>query len=186
MSNPVNPVKGFHMTLIKTALSVFLIFACLSACKTNTSQPQPQPPAPPKVAGPLPDSGFKAEVSAVAPPERLRPGQVTVINIKVKNASDVIWWQRGGEITDRTDNKFYIAAGNKWLDKDEQMTSETEGHNGIPKDLKPGEETEMTLQITAPKEPGEWFMLLDMVQEGVTWFHERGSTPAKIKVQIVK
>jgi hypothetical protein len=182
------------MTLNTSALCTLLTFLALfTGCRTQTATEAPATnasqsttPAQQKVAGPLPESGFKAEITAADPPERLRPGQVAVINIKVKNTSDVIWWQRGGETTDRTDNMFYIAAGNKWLDKDGKMTSETEGHNGIPKDLKPGEETEMTLQITAPKEPGEWFMQLDMVQEGVAWFHEKGSPTTKVKVQVVK
>jgi hypothetical protein len=147
---------------------------------------QTKTPAQQKTAGPLPDSGFKAQITAPDPPERLRTGQVAIINIKVKNTSDVIWYQRGGLTTDRTDNKFYIAAGNRWLDKDGKLTSETEGHNGIPKDLKPGEETEMTLQITAPKQPGDWTMQLDLVQEGVNWFSERGSPVTNIKVQVVK
>lgn len=148
--------------------------------------PQPKTPAQQKQAGPLPDSGFKAQITAPDPPERLRTGQVAIINIKVKNTSDVVWYQRGGVTTDRSDNKFYIAAGNRWLDKDGKLTPETEGHNGIPKDLKPGEETEMTLQITAPKQPGDWTMQLDMVQEGVNWFSERGSPVTNVKVQVVK
>jgi hypothetical protein len=182
------------MTFRKASLCAAL--ACLAlfmACKptqtTNSTAPAPaqtKTPFQQKVAGPLPDSGFKAEISLPDPPERLRTGQVAVINIKVKNTSDVIWFQRGGETTDRTDNKFYIAAGNRWLDKDGKLTSETEGHNGIPKDLKPGEETEITLQITAPKAPGEWVMELDMVQEGVTWFRDKGSQTTKVKLQIVK
>ena len=147
---------------------------------------QTKTPAQQKTAGPLPDSGFKAQITAPDPPQRLRTGQVAIINIKVKNTSDVIWYQRGGLTTDRTDNKFYIAAGNRWLDKDGKLTSETEGHNGIPKDLKPGEEIEMTLQVTAPKQPGDWTMQLDMVQEGVNWFSERGSPVTNIKVQVVK
>lgn len=137
-------------------------------------------------AGPLPDNGFKAAVTPTDPPERMRAGQVEVITIKVKNTSDVIWFQRGGESNDSADNKFYIAAGNRWLDKEGNLTAETEGHNGIPKTLKPGEETEMALQITAPKTPGDWILNLDMVQEGVAWFGEKGSPTTKIKVTVVK
>lgn len=182
------------MTVIKTSLcAVLTCLAVIAGCKTQTAKEAPaangsqaNTPVKQKAAGPLPDSGFKAEIRALHAPERLRPGQVSVINIKVKNTSDLIWWQRGGETTDRSDNKFHIAAGNKWFDKDGKMTSETEGHNGIPKDLKPGEETEMTLQITAPKQPGEWLMELDMVQEGVAWFHEKGSPTTRVKVQVVK
>jgi len=97
-----------------------------------------------------------------------------------------MWFQRGGEISNQTDNKFYLAAGNQWLDKDGKQTTEEEGHNGIPKNLKPGEETQMTLLITAPKTPGEYFMRLDMVQEGVTWFGDKGSTTTKVPVTVVK
>jgi hypothetical protein len=183
------------MTLRKALLAATL--GCLMgllSCNRGQTDTTPITTAPTKAntpaaltaAGPLPAAGFKAEISLPDPPAKLRTGQVEVINIKVKNTSDVTWWQRGGQTTDRTDNKFYIAAGNHWLDKDGKMTSETEGHNGIPKDLKPGEETEMTLQITAPKQPGEWILDLDMVQEGVSWFREKGSPTTKIKVTVVK
>ena len=139
-----------------------------------------------RTAAPLPDSGFKAQITFPDPPSKLRAGQKEVITVRVKNASDVIWWRRGGELNNRPDNKFYIAVGNRWLDKDGKPTSETEGHNGITKDLKPGEEAEMPLQITAPKEPGEYFLSLDMVQEGVSWFGEKGSPTTKAKVTVVK
>src|SRR5438105_9906930 len=138
-----------------------------------------------RTAASLPDRAFKAQVTLSDPPLKLRAGQKEVITVKVKNASDVVWWQRGGEVNDRPDNKFYIAVGNRWLDKDGKLTSETEGHNGISKDLKPGEEAEMTLQIIAPKELGEYILSLDMVQEGVSWFGEKGSPTTKAKVTVV-
>jgi hypothetical protein len=182
-------VVTFRKALICALVICLALFA---GCKSQpgsdsaaSNSSQPKTPAQQRIAGPLPDSGFRAAITVATPPEKLSPGQVAVINIKVKNTSDVIWWQRGGLTNDRTDNKFYIAAGNQWLDKDGKKTSETEGHNGIPKDLKPGEETEMTLQITAPKQPGEWYIDLDMLQEGVSWFHEKGSPTTKVKVQVV-
>ena len=170
----------------------FALVSALSACRgNNTNAPTTANNSAPsaesrKTAGPLADEGFKAEISIAEPPKQLRAGQVEIINIKVKNTSSIIWWQRGGEVNDRADNTFFIAAGNRWLDKDGKLTSEPEGHNGIPRDLKPGEEVEMALQITAPKTPGEWTLDLDMVQEGVAWFSEKGSPTTKVKVMVVK
>lgn len=168
-------------------------FACVTlaiGCKPKDATTSPgssaTPPLISRTAGPLPDSGFKAQLTLPDPPSKLRPGQKEVITVKVKNASDVTWWQRGGEINDRPDNKFYIAVGNHWLDKDGKVMPEAEGHNGITKDLKPGEEADMTLQITAPKQPGEYTLSLDMVQEGVNWFAEKGSPATKAKVTVVK
>ena len=171
---------------------VLLTAGCLTvaiSCKpkpATTGSPGPSATPISRTAAPLPDSGFKSQITLADPPSQLRAGQKEVITVKVKNASDVVWWQRGGEINDRPDNKFYIAVGNRWLDKDGKLTSETEGHNGISKDLRPGEEAEMTLQITAPKEPGEYILSLDMVQEGVSWFGEKGSTTTKARVTVVK
>jgi len=139
-----------------------------------------------KTAGPLPEEAFKAQITCPDCPTKMRAGQVETINFKVKNMSTIEWFQRGGEINDRSDNKFYIAGGNRWLDKAGKLTSETEGHNGIPENVAPGEEIGMTLQITAPKTPGEWTMELDMVQEAVTWFGEKGSPTTKIKVTVVQ
>jgi hypothetical protein len=153
---------------------------------TTTNASNSNLPVVSKTPGPLPDQGFKAEITLPDAPSKLRAGQKEIITLKVRNASDVVWLQRGGETNDRPDNMFYIAAGNRWLDKDGKLTSETEGHNGIPKDLKPGEEVEMTLQITAPKQPGEYILDLDMVQEGISWFGEKGSPTTKAKVTVVQ
>jgi hypothetical protein len=172
--------------ILLAAGCVTVAIGCKPKPTTTTGSPGSSATPISRAAAPLPDSGFKAQVTLSDPPAKLRTGQKEVITVKVKNASDVVWWQRGGEINDRPDNKFYIAVGNRWLDKDGKLTSETEGHNGIPKDLKPGEEAEMTLQITAPKEPGEYTLSLDMVQEGVSWFGGKGSPTTKAKVTVVK
>ena len=171
---------------------VLLAAGCLTlaiGCKpkpATTGSPASSATPISRAAAPLPNSGFKAQLTLSEPPLKLRTGQKEVITVKVKNASDVVWRQRGGEINERPDNKFYIAVGNRWLDKDGKPTSETEGHNGISKDLKPGEEAEMTLQITAPKELGEYTLEVDMVQEQVSWFKEKGSPAATSKVTVVK
>ena len=62
------------------------------------------------------------------------------------------------------------------------------GYLGVARGVinKPGEESEMTLLITAPKEPGEYIIELDMVQEAVSWFGDKGSPTTKAKVTVVK
>lgn len=169
---------------------VGIIIAAACGGKSNTGNVKPVPSATEtatvKGPRPLPDRGFKAQVTVPDPPVKLRPGQKETITVRVKNLSDVIWWQRGGEPNDRADNKFYMAVGNHWLDKDGKRTTEMEGHCGAGKDLRPGEETETTLLITAPKQPGEYILEVDMLQEGVCWFGDKGSTTSKTKVMVVK
>jgi hypothetical protein len=180
------------MKLRVAFLAAAIAFVIAAAgCKpktTNTASPGQSANAPvvSKTPGPLPDRGFKAQITPSDAALRLRAGQKQDITVRVKNTSDVVWWQRGGETNDRSDNKFYIAIGNRWLDKDGKRTTDMEGHNGIPKDLKPGDETEMSLLITAPKAPGDYTMELDMVQESVAWFGDKGSPTTKVKVTVAK
>lgn len=146
----------------------------------------PQPPAK-KEAAALPANGYKAQITTADTPAKLRAGQKETIQLKVKNASDTMWYSRGGEVNTHPDNRFYIAAGNRWLKADgETLVTNMDGRYGLPRDLKPGEEVDVPLQVTAPKEPGEYVLELDLIQEQVAWFRDKGSPTAKVKVSVVR
>ena len=174
--------------LAMTLACVIVATGCKPKATENTGSSAQSANAPvvARTPGPLPDKGFRAQITLPDAPLKLRTGQKETITVKVRNMSDVVWWLRGGETTDRKDNKFYLAAASRWLDKDGKHTNEEEAHNGIPRDLRPGDEAEVPLRITAPKEPGEYLLEVDMVQEGVSWFSDKGSASAKTKVTVVR
>jgi hypothetical protein len=153
----------------------------------STSGTRPQPGASEnREPGPLSNTAFKAELALVEPPAKLRSGQKEIVRVKIKNASGEQWWSRGGPVNNRADNKFYLAAGNRWLKPDGSLLTNMDGRYGIGKDLKPGEETEVPLQITAPKDPGEYTLEVDLVQEAVAWFSDKGSHTARARVIVVR
>jgi hypothetical protein len=168
--------------------SLILVSSILSlACRNEpvSTQVNPVQPAVPKGPGPLPDRAFKAQILISDPPTKLQPGQTETIQVKAKNISDVTWWARGAEVNTRQDNAFYLAVASRWLDKDGKPLG-LEAHNGLPKNVNPGEEVDVTLQFTAPDKPGEYTLEVDLVQETVTWFGDKGSTTSKTKVTVVK
>jgi hypothetical protein len=181
------------LTLTVCALAVVMTGA--AACRRNqtaannsnsaaaNANQQPQS----KEARALPDNGFKAEITLPGAPAKLRAGQQERVQVRVKNASEVLWWARGGEQNDRSDNKFYLAAGNRWFKADgTTLVTDMDGRHGLLKDLKPGEEDEVPLLVTAPKEPGEYVLEVDLVQEQVAWFSDKGSHTARAKVTVVR
>jgi hypothetical protein len=180
-------MKSKLMSYLLLGMSVVVVGACGSkptgsGANTNTaSEPVTQ-----KTPGPLAERGFRAVITLVDPPTKLRTGQKEIIKVKVKNASDITWFVRGGEVNDRPDNTFYIAAGNRWLDKQGAVLTSMDGRIGLSKNLNPGEETEETLQITAPSEPGDYILEVDLVQEQVAWFHDKGSPTARTNVTVVR
>ncbi|HYW69987.1 MAG TPA: hypothetical protein VE961_03065, partial [Pyrinomonadaceae bacterium] len=71
----------------------------------------------------LPNNAFKAQITIVDPPAKLRVGQKETINVKIKNDSTVMWWARGARVNTRSDNKFYLASGNRWLKADGSLVT---------------------------------------------------------------
>jgi hypothetical protein len=175
-------------SLIWILALAMILFALACAGKTPNPVVQTQPPKnqPPSEPSALPTNGFKAEITLIEPPAKLRSGQKETVRVKIRNASDVMWWSRGAPSNTRPDNKFYLAAGNRWLKPDGSLLTNMDGRYGLGKDLKPGEDTEVPLVITAPNDPGEYTLEVDLVQEQVAWFSEKGSSTAKAKVTVVK
>jgi hypothetical protein len=172
---------------IVVLLSTALMYG--AGCRSETGSPgsaNQSAPVVTKEAHPLPDNGFKAQVTLVDPPAKLRAGQKETIRARVKNVSEVQWYSHGGEINTNPDNRYYLAVGNRWLKSDGSLLTNMDGRHGIGKDLKPGEETEVPLQITAPKDPGDYILEVDLVQEQVAWFHDKGSPTARTKISVVR
>ncbi|MBV8859703.1 MAG: hypothetical protein JOZ02_22410 [Acidobacteria bacterium] len=168
------------------AVACLLALAAAGCSKSPSTANTAATPAPARTPGPLPDAAFKAQLTLPDAPTKLRAGQKETVQVHIKNDSPVFWWSRGGEVNERTDNWFYIAAGNRWLKADGSLLTDMDGRYGISKDLKPGEETEIPLAVTAPKEPGEYILEVDLVQEQVAWFSDKGSPTARAKVTVVR
>jgi hypothetical protein len=176
---------------VSTLIKVLVFGAALAAAGCGAGDEPAAPaeaprPADVKEAGPLPAQGFRAELSLPDAPARLRAGERHTLRVVVKNASGVFWWARGGAVNTRADNAFYLAAGNRWLGPDGKLVTDMDGRHGLGKDLPPAEQTEVPLVITAPKEPGEYTLEVDLVQEQVSWFADKGSPTAKTKVTVIK
>jgi hypothetical protein len=173
------------MILALIAISGFAV-ACDRRAQPAAPIPKAQSTARNDAPSALPNNGFKAQVTLVEPPTKLRSGQKETVRVKIKNASDVMWWARGAPVNTSPSNKFYIATGNRWFKSDGSLLTDMDGRSGIGTDLNPGEETEVPLIITAPKDPGEYTLEIDVLQEQVAWFRDKGSSTAKTKIIVMK
>jgi hypothetical protein len=54
----------------------------------------------------------------------------------------------------------------------------------ISSDVPAGYRTNTTIWLTAPATPGAYFLKVDLVSEGVTWFESRGSAPALQRLKV--
>ena len=134
---------------------------------------------PPRTPAPLTAEGFRAEIRVLNPASLLRSRDQTTVRIMVRNASPVVWYarERGGE-------PFQLSLGNHWLDDAGREVVHDDGRTPLLFDLRPGEEKEFSLVVNAPKQPGDYTLEIDMLQEGVSWFGTKGSPVLRLPVKV--
>jgi 4-amino-4-deoxy-L-arabinose transferase-like glycosyltransferase len=137
------------------------------------------PIEPPKVRVPLPDSGFRALIQVLAQPGELIAGQPVTLPIRVKNLGDTTWLAR-----ERSRSLYQVSLGNHWLSPSGAVITNDDGRSALLADVKPGDETELSLKINAPGKRGEYLLEIDMLQEGVSWFANKGSESVRIPVRV--
>ena len=102
-------------------------------------------------------------------PARLTAGQIIVVPISVRNGGTMTWSWGGGNPF-RLGYRYY--RNRKML----PLLPAKDLRTDVPDDVMPGQTVVIPARIALPDEPGNYTLELDLVQEGVTWFKERGAT----------
>jgi predicted small secreted protein len=168
------------------SVAVVVCAVAFSGCSdTNTgggSDTRPTAAAiPARATGPLPDGGFRANITVVNAPTELTTGAPVTLSVKVKNTGTVAWPMAGRP----GDGFFQVNLGDHWKDKDGKDVKIDE-RVAMPHDVAPGAEVERALVVKAPDKEGDYVLELDMVQEGVAWFSQKGSEPLKLNIKVTR
>ncbi len=134
----------------------------------------------PRSRAPIPDSAFRAEIRVPEIPATVPKGATLKLSVLIKNRGDTVW--PGCE---RSAGKFQINMGSHWLNASGQVASKEEGRTPLAADLSPGQETTLSFVVNAPAQPGEYFLEIDLLQEGVSWFALKGSPTFRARITVV-
>jgi ubiquinone/menaquinone biosynthesis C-methylase UbiE len=124
---------------------------------------------------PLPAAACRAQIRLVSGPTTLNRGERAVLQFEVTNVSAQEWVQHG---------RHALNLGNHWLSADRRMLVGNDGRSPLRGRLSPGQTTMIHLSITAPAKPGRYWLELDLVQEGIRWFKNAGSTSLRIPIRV--
>jgi hypothetical protein len=134
---------------------------------------------PPRTPQPLADADFRAELRAVEVPAHVASKARVEIRVAVRNAGAAVWLAR-----ERGLSPLQLSAANHWLDAAGVVVTNDDGRGALPRDLHPGEETEITFAVNAPRRPGDYLLEIDMLQEGVSWFALKGSRTLRVPLKV--
>jgi SAM-dependent methyltransferase len=121
----------------------------------------------------LPDDGYAATVVIREPPASLTAAEVRSVTVEITTASRAVW--RHDIPAGR-----HICIANHWLREDGAVATADDGRARLPRTLAPGESVQVSLPVTAPAEPGRYVLEVDLVQEMICWFAQKGSSTARL------
>ncbi|MEM9273913.1 MAG: condensation domain-containing protein [Cyanobacteria bacterium P01_F01_bin.143] len=122
----------------------------------------------------LSQEAYQAEIT-VQESLAVPAGESVAITVNVKNISPVLW---------QATSISGIALGNHWFDHQGKLIQQLDGRAELAQNLATESEVMLSLTVTAPIEPGCYYLELDMVEEGVTWFKQKGSKAEIIRVTV--
>ena len=126
----------------------------------------------------LPESAFRARIKPHRRSLTAARGSRIEVGVTVTNLSSFTWPSAAASPI------YPVRLGNHWLDGAGDLLLRDDERAPLERDLGPMEETEMRLVVNAPADPGEYVLELDMVQEQIAWFGDKGSEVVRIRVNI--
>ncbi len=127
----------------------------------------------------LPKDCFRATLQVINLPDQLFVSSPSTLTVRVRNDSRIPWYPYGLK-----DGSNQIKLGNHWMTEEGKIVALDDARALLPRTLPPGEELELPLVITPPTKAGRYILELDMVQELVAWFKNKGSATTHITVDV--
>jgi GT2 family glycosyltransferase/3'-phosphoadenosine 5'-phosphosulfate sulfotransferase (PAPS reductase)/FAD synthetase len=125
-------------------------------------------------------SEFKAVISVDDAPSALAAHTATSIRVRVTNQSSVLW-----PAQENTEGGYVVSLSYHWIDKNGTYILFDGIRTPLPRGVVPGGDIVLDAAVVTPSQPGEYSLEFDMVQEGISWFKDRGSAIANITINVV-
>jgi hypothetical protein len=114
------------------------------------------------------------------PPRRVAPATKFAVSLDIRNAGDTLW------LSGQTVRAGVVMPGIKLLDASGETVVELHGHPLLPRAVAPGQSVALDIQFAAPAKPGRYTVKIDLVDQHVCWFEERGSQPLVFSFEVEK
>jgi len=116
-------------------------------------------------------------VARTSPPETVTAGTSFKLPITFINVGETLW------LTGQTVRNGLVMPGVKITDRTEALVAENHGPL-FPRAVAPGGSLTMDLLIHAPAQPGAYTVTVDLVDQKVCWFEEKGSEPLVFRIRV--
>src|SRR5688572_8228080 len=111
-------------------------------------------------------------------PEVFSAKEAMQFSIEVHNTGDTIW------LVNRRAPRGTVRLGVKIVDAADNVVDEFHGVPALPRALAPREKATLRINRAAPQNTGHYTMKIDLIDQEICWFEERGSKPLMIRFTV--
>ena len=112
--------------------------------------------------------------------QRIEPDEKISAAITIRNTGDTLW------LSGQTMRAGIVMPGVRVFDQSGEMVREVHGHPMLPRSIAPGQYVSITLPCPVPPVPGTYTVKIDLVDQQVCWFEEKGSQPLSFSVEVIE
>jgi len=128
---------------------------------------------------PLPAQAFQLQWHDFSAPAEVERGRLLSVRVGVMNCGPSIW------PASVEDGDYPVRLGYRWSGTSEPDGS-YDGHRiNLPRPVRPNESVVCEFDVEPPETPGDYFLQLNLVQEHVAWFQDKGCKSLEHRVRVV-
>jgi len=114
------------------------------------------------------------------PPARVDAGGKLTLALTIRNTGDTLW------LNGQTLRAGVVMPGVIVRDERGDIVSEVHGHPMLPRAIAPGQSSAIDIPCPVPSVAGSYTVTIDLVDQQVCWFAERGSQPLVFSLQVLE
>lgn len=129
---------------------------------------------------PLGDGDCECSLKTDFEDTTVRPGVTLELSVRINNLSNVHY----ASPRPLQPNKFGIFVGHHWRKHGENDVLWENPRVRLVDSIAPGGFCAQLVRVTTPREAGAYDLIVDLIQEDVSWFRHRGSKPIILEMQV--
>jgi len=114
------------------------------------------------------------------PPRRVEAGARLTVAITIRNSGDTLW------LSGQTLRAGVVMPGVRVIDERGEIINEVHGHPMLPRSVAPGQSLAIDIPCPVPLVSGTYTVKIDLVDQQVCWFEERGSQPLLFSLEVIE
>ena len=135
---------------------------------------------------PLPASALKVRWGSLSLPRTVGANSIVPVIVSVTNAGDMLWPDVAAASPRLKDGSYAVRLSYEWIPADDPHDDRRRAkRSDLPRSMMPGDSIDVKLTLQAPAEAGEYTVVIELVQELVQWFADRGADRIMRPVRVV-